>query len=297
MIDLINELKGTGVAIVTPFKSDFSVDYNSINKLVEYVINGGVNYIVVHGTTGESSTLSEDEKIKSRKAFVAANKGRVPLIIGIGSNHTKSLVDYIKNSDLKGFSAILSVTPYYSKPTQEGLFQHFSMVAKSSTIPLILYNVPSRTSCNLKPETAIKLANDNENIIGIKEAIGDIEQMNFLINNKPNNFLVISGDDDTASNSVLNGADGVISVAAGCIPESFSSVINFALKRDKVNTQKISDSIKPFLKLLFLEGNPSGIKAALSLKNLCENKLRLPLIPVTDKLMKEIEKFIYKKSY
>ena len=140
MIDLINELKGTGVAIVTPFKSDFSVDYNSINKLVEYVINGGVNYIVVHGTTGESSTLSEDEKIKSRKAFVAANKARVPLIIGIGSNHTKSLVDYIKNSDLKGFSAILSVTPYYSKPTQEGLFQHFSMVAKSSTIPLIVEN-------------------------------------------------------------------------------------------------------------------------------------------------------------
>ena len=297
MIDLINELKGTGVAIVTPFKSDFSVDYNSINKLVEYVINGGVNYIVVHGTTGESSTLTEDEKIKSRKAFVAANKGRVPLIIGIGSNHTKSLVEYIKNSDFKGFSAILSVTPYYNKPTQEGLFQHFSMVAKSSTIPLILYNVPSRTSCNLKPETAIKLANDNENIIGIKEAIGDMEQMNFLINNKPNNFLVISGDDDTASNSVLNGADGVISVAAGCIPKSFSSVINLALKRDKVNTQKISDSIKPFLKLLFLEGNPSGIKAALSLKNLCENKLRLPLIPVTDKLMKEIEKFIYKKSY
>ena len=297
MIDLINELKGTGVAIVTPFKSDFSVDYNSINKLVEYVINGGVNYIVVHGTTGESSTLTEDEKIKSRKAFVAANKGRVPLIIGIGSNHTKSLVEYIKNSDFKGFSAILSVTPYYNKPTQEGLFQHFSMVAKSSTIPLILYNVPSRTSCNLKPETAIKLANENENIIGIKEAIGDMEQMNFLINNKPNNFLVISGDDDTASNSVLNGADGVISVAAGCIPKSFSSVINLALKRDKVNTQKISDSIKPFLKLLFLEGNPSGIKAALSLKNLCENKLRLPLIPVTDKLMKEIEKFIYKKSY
>ena len=292
MNNLIQSLRGTGIAIITPFKSDFSIDYVSIKKLVEFVINGGINYIVVQGTTGESSTLSENEKIESRKAFVEANAGRVPLIIGIGSNYTKSLVRYIENSNLDGFSAVLSVTPYYNKPTQEGLFKHYSLIAKSSKIPIILYNVPGRTSCNLEPKTTIKLANFNKNIIGIKEAKGDMNQMNYLIKNKPKNFLIISGDDDTAPVSVLNGADGVISVAAGVIPGLFSNVINSALSGDKVKTDKILDSIKPFLKLLFDEGNPSGIKAALSSKNLCKNKLRLPLMPVSNKLDNKIKKFI-----
>jgi 4-hydroxy-tetrahydrodipicolinate synthase len=296
MINLIENLKGTGVAIITPFKVDFSIDFNSIIKLVDYVINGGVNYIVVQGTTGESSTLTEKEKIECRKAFITANRGRVPLIIGIGSNDTASLVEYIINSNLEGFSAILSVTPYYNKPSQEGLFKHFCSVANSSKIPIILYNVPGRTSCNLDPETTIRLANSNKNIIGIKEAARDMAQMKRLIKNKPDHFLIISGDDETAPISILNGADGVISVAAGCIPKLFTKLINFALKGKSNETYYNLESIEPFLKLLFDEGNPAGIKAALSVINLSENYLRLPLVPVSNQLFIKIEKFISENS-
>jgi 4-hydroxy-tetrahydrodipicolinate synthase len=296
MTELFQKLRGTGVAIITPFKNDFSIDYNSIKKLVDFVIEGGVKYIVVQGTTGESSTLTEKEKIDSRKAFIDSNRGRVPLIIGTGSNYTQSLVRYIENSNLEGFSAILSVTPYYNKPTQEGLFQHYSSIAEISQLPIILYNVPGRTSCNLEPKTVIRLANVHKNIIGIKEAKGDMVQIKDLIKNRPKDFLIISGDDETAPIDILNGADGVISVAAGCIPESFSSIINCALKGDIHKTQNSLDLIRPFLKLLFDQGNPSGIKAALSILNLCKNKLRLPLTPVTNELFFEIEKFISKKS-
>ena len=296
MTELFQKLRGTGVAIITPFKNDFSIDYNSIKKLVDFVIEGGVKYIVVQGTTGESSTLTEKEKIDSRKAFIDSNRGRVPLIIGTGSNYTQSLVRYIENSNLEGFSAILSVTPYYNKPTQEGLFQHYSSIAEISQLPIILYNVPGRTSCNLEPKTVIRLANVHKNIIGIKEAKGDMFQIKDLIKNRPKDFLIISGDDETAPIDILNGADGVISVAAGCIPESFSSIINYALKGDIHKTQNSLDLIRPFLKLLFDQGNPSGIKAALSILNLCKNKLRLPLTPVTNELFFEIEKFISKKS-
>ena len=297
MNNLIQDLRGTGVAIITPFNNNFSIDYDSIERLVNYVIEGGVNYIVVHGTTGESSTLTEKEKIESRKAFVESNNKRVPLMIGIGSNCTDSLVRYIKKSDLEGFSAILSVTPYYNKPSQEGLFQHYSMIAKSSKIPLILYNVPGRTSCNMEPETVIKLAKSHKNIIGIKEAKEDMDQMFELIKNKPKGFLIISGDDETAPISILNGADGVISVAAGSFPELFSRLIDNALKRDKVKTHDLLNYIKPFLKLLFKEGNPSGIKAALSAKKICKNVLRLPLVPVSANLLIKIEKFISKNTY
>ncbi len=296
MTELFQKLRGTGVAIITPFKNDFSIDYISIKKLVDFVIEGGVKYIVVQGTTGESSTLTEKEKIDSRKAFIDSNRGRVPLIIGIGSNCTQSLVRYIENSNLEGFTAILSVTPYYNKPSQEGLFQHYSNIAEISQLPIILYNVPGRTSCNLEPKTVIRLANVHKNIIGIKEAKGDMVQMKDLIKNRPKDFLIISGDDETAPIGILNGADGVISVAAGCVPKLFSSVINHALKGNIRKTQNSLDLLKPFLKLLFDQGNPSGLKAALSVLNLCKNKLRLPLTPVTNELFFEIEKFISKKS-
>ena len=296
MTELFHKLRGTGVAIITPFKNNLSIDYNSIKKLVDFVIDGGVKYIVVQGTTGESSTLTEKEKISSRKAFIDSNNARVPLIIGIGSNYTQSLISYIENSDLEGFSAILSVSPYYNKPSQEGLFQHYSSIAQISKLPIILYNVPGRTSSNLEPKTVIRLANSHKNIIGIKEAKGDLIQVKDLIKNRPKDFLIISGDDETAPISILNGADGVISVAAGCIPESFSSVIDYALKGDVHKTQNSLDLIKPFLKLLFDEGNPSGLKAALFSLNLCENKLRLPLTPVSNELLFEIERFISKKS-
>ena len=296
MKTLSKNLRGTGVAIVTPFKKDFSIDYISIKKLVDYVIDGGVNYIVVQGTTGESSTLTEKEKIDSRKAFINANNQRVPLLIGIGSNYTQSLVNYIKASDLNGFSAILSVSPYYNKPSQEGLYQHYAAIAKISKMPIILYNVPGRTSSNVNPKTVFRLASDFKNIIGIKEAKGDMLQMKTLIKNRVKDFLIISGDDQTAPISILNGADGVISVAAGCIPTLFSSIINDAIC-GKASATKISlNNIKPFIKLLFDQGNPSGVKAALSSLNLCENKLRLPLTPVSNELYLEIEKFVSKKN-
>ena len=239
MNEVLEKFRGTGVAIVTPFNDDFSIDYNAIKKLVEYVIDGGVDYIVVQGTTGESSTLTQDEKIKSRRAFIDANKERVPLVVCIGSNYTGSLINYIKSSDLKGFSAVLSVTPYYNKPTQEGLFKHYSLLAQSSSLPLILYNVPSRTSCNLEPETVIRLAQNNKNIIGIKEAKGDMQQMDFLIKNRPSNFLIISGDDETAPSSIINGADGVISVAAGCIPKLYNKIVDSALNHNEFETQEL----------------------------------------------------------
>jgi 4-hydroxy-tetrahydrodipicolinate synthase len=296
MNEVLEKFRGTGVAIVTPFNDDFSIDYNAIKKLVEYVIDGGVDYIVVQGTTGESSTLTQDEKIKSRRAFIDANKERVPLVVGIGSNDTGSLINYIKSSDLKGFSAVLSVTPYYNKPTQEGLFKHYSLLAQSSSLPLILYNVPSRTSCNLEPETVIRLAQNNKNIIGIKEAKGDLQQMDFLIKNRPSNFLIISGDDETAPSSIINGADGVISVAAGCIPKLYNKIIDSALNHNKFETLELLSSIKPFLKNLFIEGNPAGLKSALSIQKLCKNKLRLPLLPVSTNLHEKIEKFIIKNS-
>ena len=285
-------LKGTGVAVVTPFKRDLSVDYGSIEKIVNYLIDGGVNYIVVQGTTGESSTLTEYEKNKSREKFLDAVQGRLPLVLGLGGNDTNYLVKKIINSDLNGFSAILSVTPFYNKPTQEGLFQHYVKISDCSELPIILYNVPGRTSCNLEPETTIRLANYSENIIGIKEANSDILQIKKLIDNKPENFLIISGDDETAPETVLKGGDGVISVAANAIPREFSKMITFSLENKQKKAYDMLNNLKPLLRLLFEEGNPTGIKAAMNVLNLCENNLRLPLLPATKKLYTNIEKII-----
>ena len=297
MNSILIKFTGTGVAIATPFKTDLSVDFDSIKKMVDFLIKNGINYIVVHGTTGESSTLSEKEKIISRNAFIEANNNRVPLVIGIGSNDTQSLSEYIIKSDLKGFSAILSVTPFYNRPTQNGLYEHFSAISKSSPLPIILYNVPTRTGCNMEPSTSIKLAKNHRNIIGIKEASGDMNQIMKLISNKPDDFLIISGDDDTAYQSVLKGADGVISVAAGCIPKHFSNIINFALENDEDNSKKQYDNIHELLVLLFKEGNPTGLKAALSIKKLCQNQLRLPLVSASNELYSEIKNFLLHKLH
>ncbi|MDC0553978.1 4-hydroxy-tetrahydrodipicolinate synthase [Flavobacteriaceae bacterium] len=283
-MSLLKKLKGTGVAVVTPFKKDLSIDFVAIKNLVDFLVENDINYIVVQGTTGESSTMSNDEKIISRKAFVEANNNRVPLVLGLGSNDTMSLLNEIKESDFLGYSAILSVTPYYNRPTMKGLYKHYSLIAQSSTIPIILYNVPSRTGCNILPETTIRLANEFKNIIGIKEASGDLNQVKQLIINKPDDFLVISGDDNTAYQSVLMGGDGVISVIAGCIPKEFSEIINLSMEKKEFESQSKFKIVKPLLDYLFLEGNPSGIKSALHKLNLCENILRLPLVPVSDEL-------------
>jgi len=291
-MSLLKKLKGTGVAVVTPFKKDLSIDFVAIKNLVDFLVENDINYIVVQGTTGESSTMSNDEKIISRKAFVEANNNRVPLVLGLGSNDTMSLLNEIKESDFLGYSAILSVTPYYNRPTMEGLYKHYSLIAQSSTIPIILYNVPSRTGCNILPETTIRLANEFKNIIGIKEASGDLNQVKQLIINKPDDFLVISGDDNTAYQSVLMGGDGVISVIAGCIPKEFSEIINLSMEKKEFESQSKFKIVKPLLEYLFLEGNPSGIKSALHKLNLCENILRLPLVPVSDELKIKINNSI-----
>ena len=291
-MSLLKKLKGTGVAVVTPFKKDLSIDFEAIKKLVDFLVENDINYIVVQGTTGESSTMTNNEKIISRKAFVEANNNRIPLVLGLGSNDTMSLLNEIKESDFLGYSAILSVTPYYNRPTMEGLYKHYSLIAQSSTIPIILYNVPSRTGCNILPETTIRLANDFKNIIGIKEASGDLNQVKQLIINKPDDFLVISGDDNTAYQSVLMGGDGVISVIAGCIPKEFSEIINLSMEKKEFESQSKFKIVKPLLDYLFLEGNPSGIKSALHKLNLCENILRLPLVPVSDELKIKINNSI-----
>jgi 4-hydroxy-tetrahydrodipicolinate synthase len=291
-MSLLKKLKGTGVAVVTPFKKDLSIDFEAIKNLVDFLVENDINYIVVQGTTGESSTMSNDEKIISRKAFVEANNNRVPLVLGLGSNDTMSLLNEIKESDFLGYSAILSVTPYYNRPTMEGLYKHYSLIAQSSTIPIILYNVPSRTGCNILPETTVRLANEFKNIIGIKEASGDLNQVKQLIINKPDDFLVISGDDNTAYQSVLMGGDGVISVIAGCIPKEFSEIINLSMEKKEFESQSKFKIVKPLLDYLFLEGNPSGIKSALHKLNLCENILRLPLVPVSDELKIKINNSI-----
>ncbi len=291
-MSLLNKLKGTGVAVVTPFKKDLSIDFEAIKKLVDFLVENDINYIVVQGTTGESSTMTNNEKIISRKAFVEANNNRIPLVLGLGSNDTMSLVNEINEADFTGYSAILSVTPYYNRPTNEGLYKHYCLIAQTSPIPIILYNVPSRTGCNMLPETTIRLANEFKNIIGIKEASGDLNKVKQLINEKPDNFLVISGDDNTAYQSVLMGGDGVISVIAGCIPREFSEIINLSMDKNKSKSQSKFKIVKPLLDYLFLEGNPSGIKSALHQLNLCENILRLPLVPVSDELKIKINNSI-----
>lgn len=298
-MSLIKKLKGTGVAVVTPFKNDLSIDFDAINNIVDFLINNGIKYIVVQGTTGESSTMSDDEKMISRQAFVKANNNRIPLVLGFGSNDTNYLLKNLKKTDFTGYSAILSVTPYYNKPTMNGLFNHFSLLAKSSTLPIILYNVPTRTGCNMLPDITIKLANEFKNIIGIKEASGDLDQVKELITNSPDDFLVISGDDDTAYQSVLIGGDGVISVVAGCIPKEFSQIISMSFEKNVSECKSKFKIIKPLLDFLFEEGNPSGIKAALSFLNLCQNNLRLPLIPVSNQLKTNIQNSIskIKKDY
>ena len=294
MKNLSQRLKGTGVAIATPFKKDLSVDLDSITTMVEFLIKNGIDYIVVQGTTGESSTLNEEEKILSRNAFIKANNNRIPLLIGIGSNDTRSVVNYISNTDLSGFCAVLSVTPFYNRPSQSGLFEHFSAISKSSPLPIILYNVPTRTGCDMDHSTTIKLANSFKNIIGIKEASGNMDKIFKLISNRPDGFLIISGDDETAYQSVLMGADGVISVAAGCIPQHFRNIINLASEGNEERAKTEYDKINQLLNLLFKEGNPTGLKAALAIKKLCQNHLRLPLLPSSKELYLEIENFFKK---
>ena len=285
-----NKFIGTGVALITPFNSDFSVDYSSLKKIVEYNILNGIDYLVINGTTAESPTINSFERDKIINTVVNVNNNRVPLVLGMGGNDTLRLVKEINSLNLQDISAILSVSPYYNKPTQDGIYEHYTYLAKNISKPIIMYNVPGRTSRNMVPNTILRLANEFESIIGVKEAGGDINQYLELIKNKPDNFLIISGDDDLALSSVISGGHGVISVIAQAFPKMFSKMINDALNNKHSIAKSTNDDLFKIISLIFKENNPAGIKYVLNKLNLCNDVLRLPLLSVSRDLRNQINK-------
>ncbi|MEB3800811.1 4-hydroxy-tetrahydrodipicolinate synthase [Flavobacterium columnare] len=282
---------GTGVALVTPFKKDFSVDVEALAKIVNYVIDGGVEYLVILGTTAESATLSSEEKELVINTIVTANAGRLPLVLGVGGNDTLKVVEELKTRDLSPFKAILSVSPYYNKPTQEGIFQHFKMIADASPLPVILYNVPGRTSSNMLPTTVLRIANECKNVIGIKEAAGDIVQAMKLIQLLPKHFLVISGDDMITLPMVLAGGAGVISVIGEGFPKEFSEMVRLGLKRNVDEAYALHYKLMDSIDMIFEQGNPAGIKEVFKTLGLSKNTLRLPLVNVNEDLANRLESF------
>ncbi|MFY7672438.1 4-hydroxy-tetrahydrodipicolinate synthase [Tenacibaculum sp. MEBiC06402] len=283
---------GTGVALVTPFLEDGSVDFDGLERLVNYQIENGIDYLVVLGTTGEPATLSKDEKEAVKSKIIEVNNGRLPLVIGIGGNNTAAVVEEIKYTDLSSFDAILSVSPYYNKPTQEGIYQHFKKVAEATDKPIILYNVPGRTSSNMSPEVIVRLANDFENVIAVKEAKGDMVQAMKIIQNVPEDFLVISGDDMIALPMVLAGGAGVISVIAQGLPKKFSNLIRLGLDGNPKEAYKLHYNVADSIDLIFEEGNPAGIKAMLQKLGVCEDVVRLPLVKASESLQTRISDFM-----
>lgn len=284
-------LKGTGVALITPFKKDKSVDVEALQNLVHYVTQGGVEYLVVLGTTGEAATLTAEEKDVVRQTVIEANAGQLPLVLGVGGNNTAQVVEELNPANLAGFDAILSVSPYYNKPTQEGIYQHFKAIAQQSSLPILLYNVPGRTGSNMSPKTVIRLANEFSNIIGIKEAAGDIVQgMELIRQSTRADFLVISGDDAIALPLVLAGGAGVISVIGQGIPQPFSTMIRLGLEGNIKAAFDLQYQMMPIIDMIFEQGNPAGIKAVLTQAGVIANELRLPLVPVDQELAQRIEK-------
>jgi 4-hydroxy-tetrahydrodipicolinate synthase len=288
----MKRFKGTGVAIVTPFKNDSSIDFSALGRVIDHVIKGGVNYIVAMGTTGEASTLTKDEKQALISYVTEAINSRIPLVIGIGGNNTQEVINTIRVLDLQGVDGILSVAPYYNKPSQRGLFEHFKAIATCSPLPVLIYNVPGRTSCNIASDTCLQLAHECENIVGVKEASGDISQIMRIIKGKPDNFMVVSGDDALTIPIIAAGGSGVISVLANAYPEECSNLVNNALKGNFKAAREIHFRFMESIDLLFADGNPSGIKAFMSVLNLCQNNLRLPLVPVNKNIYTRIQKFV-----
>jgi 4-hydroxy-tetrahydrodipicolinate synthase len=289
---LQDKLRGTGVAIVTPFTKSNAIDFLAFEKILNHTIGNGVEYIVLLGTTGESVTVSKLEKQTLIEFAVERIDHRVPLVLGLGGNNTSELVLSIHGTQFKDIDAILSVCPYYSKPTQEGIYQHFKIVAEISPVPVILYTVPARTSSNISANTTLRLAQDFSNIIGIKEASGNFDQIFQVLKNRPEGFLVISGDDAITLPLLAAGADGIISVVANAFPGKFSEMVRLGLKGDFVAARKIHFELIDLINALFLDGSPGGIKAALNMQDLCEEILRLPLVPVN----KDVHKLIRKLS-
>lgn len=286
---------GTGVAIVTPFNDDFSVDYPSLEKIADYCISSGVSYIVVLGTTGESATLTKEEKKQVVKTVVSAASGRVPVVIGIGGNFTQEVVETIKSTDFKGIDAILSVSPYYNKPNQTGIYEHYKAIASASPLPIILYNVPGRTSMNMAAQTVVKLAHDFKNIIAVKEACGNLVQAMEIIRDKPADFAVISGDDALTLPMISVGAVGVISVIANSHPKEFSIMVDEAIGGNYPLARKATLELLETINLLFADGSPAGVKAVLEMKKLCKNIVRLPLVPVSENIYKKLHDTVFPK--
>ncbi|MCI6181122.1 MAG: 4-hydroxy-tetrahydrodipicolinate synthase [Prevotella sp.] len=274
-----NIFKGLGIALVTPFTADGQVDYKSLKRLLEYQIDNGADFLCILATTGETPCLTQQEKDNITQLVKDVNHGRLPILKGCGGNNTAAIVEELKNSDWTGIDGILSVCPYYNKPSQEGLYQHFKAIADASPLPVVLYNVPGRTGINLKPETTVRLANDCENIVAIKEASGSLEQVDEIIKNKPKRFDVISGDDALTFSMVASGAAGVISVIGNALPKEFSRMIRLEFRGEYEPARKIHHAFTELYSLLFVDGNPAGVKALLHEMGFIENQLRLPLVP------------------
>ncbi|WP_299620211.1 4-hydroxy-tetrahydrodipicolinate synthase [uncultured Tenacibaculum sp.] len=283
---------GTGVALVTPFNEDKSIDFDGLERLVNYQIDNGVNYLVVLGTTGEPATLSKEEKEAVKSKIIEVNNGRLPLVIGIGGNNTAAVVEEIKNTDLSNFDGILSVSPYYNKPTQEGIYQHFKAVSEATDKPIILYNVPGRTSSNMSPEVVVRLANEFENVVAVKEAKGDMVQAMRIIQHAPKDFLVISGDDMIALPMTLAGGSGVISVIGEGLPKEFSDMIQLGLEGKTQEAYELHYKVMDSIDLIFAEGNPAGIKSLLNKKGICLDEVRLPLVKASEELQTQISDFV-----
>ena len=288
----MQSLIGTGVALATPFKKDFSVDIEALKRIVNLSVEGGVDYLVLMGTTAENATLTEDEKKLVVQTIVQTNNGRLPLVMGIGSNNTREIVEELKTTDLSDFIAILSISPYYNKPVQEGIYQHFKAVAEASPLPIILYNVPSRTGVNMMPSTVLRLANDFKNIVAVKEAAGDMIQALQLLKDKPKDFLVLSGDDMIALPMILAGGSGVISVIGQAFPKEFSEMIQLGLKRKVDEAFQLHYLLADSIDMIFEQGNPAGIKHVFQSLGIADNTVRLPLVPVDESLANRIDQFV-----
>lgn len=291
----MNKFVGTGVALITPFKTNLSIDFEALKRLVEHNIKNGTDYLVISGTTGESVTITKEEKQELISFIAEVNNGRLPLVLGIGGNNTANVINEINTTDLSAIDAILSVSPYYSKPTQQGIYEHFKAIAEASPKPIILYNVPGRTSSNMLPETIVRLATDFNNIIAVKEAAGNFSQYMALLRTKPKDFLIISGDDDLALPVALAGGSGVISVIGQALTKPFTQMINLGLEGNSKAAFELYHQLMPMVNLIFSENNPAGIKAVLEAQNISKSHVRLPLVEATDDLktaiVMELKKF------
>lgn len=285
-------MHGLGVALVTPFKGDGSVDYEALARLVDTQLAGGTDFLCVLGTTAETPTLTAEEQRQVCRTIMERNAGRLPILLGVGGNCTQAIVDRLSNDAMEGVDAILSVVPYYNKPTQTGMYAHFAAIAESTDLPIILYNVPGRTGVNMLPETTLRLAADFKNIVGIKEASGNLEQIEQIISNRPAGFKVFSGDDGITLPLIRSGADGVISVIGNAFAPEFAQLVHDAMRGDYAEAETMDERLRQMYELLFLDGNPAGVKAVLHLRGMMENRLRLPLVPASDTTTEQIRNFL-----